>query len=250
MRKYYKMISSLTVIFPIFNEEKRLRQGIKRIQSVISKNKKIKIEIIFVNDGSKDNSKYIASKFIKSFKKRNARIKLINLKKNFGKGAALKKGILQSKSKWTLTADIDMSVSLNQVFRWFNSNLITKNNFIYFGSRELKSSKVKTKFYRRFLGLVFRFFTKLFLNINLKDTQCGYKLYYTKYAKKIFSKLKSERFEHDLEIVMLAQLQGLTVKELPVNWEHKSGSKINILLDSFKMFLGVLKIFFNYKLIK
>ena len=63
MRKYYKMISSLTVIFPIFNEEKRLRQGIKKIQSIISKNKKIKIEIIFVNDGSKDNSKYIASKF-------------------------------------------------------------------------------------------------------------------------------------------------------------------------------------------
>ncbi len=244
------MISSLTVIFPLFNEEIRLKHGIKKIQSIIKKNKKIKIEIIFVNDGSEDNSKLIALKFIKNFKQRNTKIKLINLKKNFGKGAALREGILKSKSKWTLTADIDMSVSLNQVFKWFKSNLISKNNFIYFGSRELKNSKIKTKFYRRFLGLVFRFFTKLLLKINLKDTQCGYKLYPTKYAKKIFSKLKSNRFEHDLEIVMLAKIQGLIIKELPVSWEHKSGSKLNILSDSFKMFLGVLKIFFVYKLIK
>ena len=49
---------------------------------------------------------------------------------------------------------------------------------------------------------------------------------------------------------MLAKIQGLIIKELPVSWEHKSGSKLNILSDSFKMFLGVLKIFFVYKLIK
>ena len=52
--------------------------------------------------------------------------------------------------------------------------------------------------------------------------------------------MKSERFEHDLEIVLLAKKLNYEVIELPVEWEHRSGSKLNILVDPWKMFLEYL----------
>ena len=48
------MISSISVVLPFFNEEKRIKKSLKEIDNFIKKNKKINIEIIFVNDGSND----------------------------------------------------------------------------------------------------------------------------------------------------------------------------------------------------
>ena len=50
------MIRSLSIIFPVFNEELRLKSSFIHIKNFIKKQKKLKIEIIFVDDGSKDNS--------------------------------------------------------------------------------------------------------------------------------------------------------------------------------------------------
>ena len=84
----------------------------------------------------------------------------------------------------------------------------------------------------------------------MKDTQCGYKLYKTSVAKKIFKKLKSNGFEHDLELVMLLKKYNITIKELPVYWTHKNDSKLNIFYDPLKMLIGIFKIAIIYRLIK
>ena len=64
----YIMIKSLSIIFPIFNEEFRLKSSFNHIKNFLKKEKKIKIEIIFVDDGSKDNSYRLIHRFINSFK--------------------------------------------------------------------------------------------------------------------------------------------------------------------------------------
>ena len=88
------MINSISVVLTFFNEEKRIKKSLKEIDSFIKKNKKINIEIIFVNDGSYDKSSKILKEFIKLKKK--TRIKLIEYKKNLGKGRALKTGIFKA----------------------------------------------------------------------------------------------------------------------------------------------------------
>ena len=242
------MISSISVVLPFFNEEKRIKKSLKEINNFIKKNKKINIEIIFVNDGSNDKSSKILKEFIKLKKK--MLIKLIEYKKNLGKGRALKTGIFKAKYKWVLTTDIDMSVPLSQILKWNYKNYLTNKYSVYFGSREHKDSKLDYKFHRKFLGYIFRFYSKILLGINLKDTQCGYKLYRTKVAKKIFKKLKSNGFEHDLELVMLLKKNNITIKELPVYWTHKNDSKLNIFYDPLKMLIGIFKIAITYRLTK
>jgi dolichyl-phosphate beta-glucosyltransferase len=233
------MIKSLSIIIPFFNEEKRIQSCLKKIAKF---NKKISTEFILVNDGSYDRSNFTVKEFLK---KNSKNIKLLNLKKNMGKGHALKRGIQVAKKEWILTSDLDLSVPLDQVFNWTKKNFLKKYCYIYFGSRGHKESIVKAKLYRIFLGKIFRFIINILFKIKITDTQCGYKLYQKKIAKKIFKKIKMPRFEHDLEIVLIAKKLNLSITELPVKWIHKSNSKLNIFIDPVKMFIGIL--FLKYK---
>jgi len=234
------MIKSLSIIFPVFNEELRLKSSFNHIRSFLKKKKKFKTEIIFADDGSQDNSYNLIVQFIKGFKSnKKIKIKVVKLKKNLGKGGALKLGIKSAKHDWILTSDIDMSVSLFQFTDWINKKLINEKFFVYFGSRKHERSIVKKKIFRNILGNIMRFLILTILNINIKDTQCGYKLYKKRIGKLIFSKLRTLDFNHDLEIILLLKAKNIKIKELPVKWIHKNNSSLNIFWDPIKMFLGI-----------
>lgn len=237
------MIKSLSIIFPIYNEEKRLSKNLKDIKSFLLE-KKVKKEIIFVDDGSHDKTSLMIKNFIKSISKKVKKnnVFLLKSEKNLGKGSALKIGVKKAKLDWVLTADIDMSVPLREIFKWEKKNLLKKNVSVYFGSREHPKSLVKSKFYRKFLGKILRLLINWILNIKIRDTQCGYKLYRKSIAKKIFKKLTINGFEHDLEIVIISKKMLYEIVEVPVRWIHKKHSKLNILVDPLKMFLGLIKI--------
>ena len=223
------MIKSLSIIFPVFNEQLRINNSLNKIKKFIKVSKLKYIEIIFIDDGSTDRTFSIIKNFISTFKN-NKKIKLLLLKnyRNFGKGYALRKGILHSRAEWILTADIDLSVNINQYKKWFLNRISKKNYFIYFGSRNHPNSKVQKTFTRYLLGQFFRLLIYFLLKIKFYDTQCGYKLYKNTIAKKIFSKLKDNRFAHDVEIILIASFMKILIKEMPVDWVHKNHSKVNI----------------------
>ena len=236
------MISNISIIFPVFNESIRLTTAFGDIKKFNKKNLFKKIEYVFVDDGSTDNSIKKIEKFIIKNKKKNINYKMIILKKNKGKGEALKRGILASKSDWILTRDTDISVSLQQGMTWIKKGFINKKNEIYFGSRNLRNSQTKYKIYRKLLGLVFNKFINYYFSIELSDTQCGFKLYKSKVGKKLFKNLQDKGFAHDIEIVLRAEKFNFQITELPVKWEHKDNSKLNIFSDSFKMLLNLIYI--------
>ena len=156
-----------------------------------------------------------------------------------GKGSALKLGVEKAKHDWILTTDIDMSVSLFQFSNWMKKKLIHRKYFVYFGSRTHEKSIIKKNILRNVLGDIMRFFISTILNIKMKDTQCGYKLYKKAVAKLIFSKLKNYGFAHDLELVLLLKSKHTKIRELPVKWTHKNNSSLNILWDPVKMLVGI-----------
>jgi len=91
-----------------------------------------------------------------------------------------------------------------------------------------------------------RFLVTTILNIKIKDTQCGYKLYKKKAAKFVFLKLKELGFDHDLELVILLKSKHIEIRELPVNWKHKNNGSLNIFWDPIKMFIGIFAIKLRY----
>jgi len=236
-------INSLSIVIPFYNEKKRLHLAFKNIKIFLRKNFISKIEILFIDDGSNDGGYLMINNFFNNLKKsKNFSHKLLRIKKNSGKGYAIKKGCLAAKNKWILTTDLDFSVPLIHVNYWIKKKIISSENDIFFGSRALEKSKVKTAKHRLLIGKVFRVLIYYFLSIKIKDTQCGFKLYKNLIAKKIFKKLETYGFDHDLEVVILAKKMNYQIKELPVKWHHVEQSKLHLFKDSIKMFLGILKL--------
>ena len=237
------MIKSLSIIFPLYNESKRLKYCFQNIDKFNSNSKIKNLEYIFVDDGSLDDSYDLIINFIKKRKKKRTKIKykIFKLKKNKGKGAALIKGIKNASNDWMLTIDTDISVSLLEINNWIKHKYLQINKKIYFGSRNLKNSIVKFKYHRKLIGLFFILICKFFLNIKLYDTQCGFKLYKKKIGKMIFKKLTEKKFVHDIEIVLLAEKKKIEIIELPLKWEHKNDSKIHLIKDSFNIFWSIYK---------
>ena len=107
------MKQSLSIIFPIYNEQNRIEKSFSNIEKFVQANTAFDLEIIFVNDGSSDNTDAVIKKFLKNTN--NKLYKYINSKKNMGKGYALKLGVKNAKKNWILTSDIDLSVPLYQI---------------------------------------------------------------------------------------------------------------------------------------
>ena len=230
---------NLSIVLPVFNEEIRLRKTLPSLEKFLKDSKKNKIELIFVSDGSTDGTNNIIYNFINSKK---YKVSLIKYKKNIGKGYAVKRGILKAKNQWILICDVDLSVHPKQFNIWFNDQMINSSKCAYYGSREHKHSKVKASPARLILGFFFRTLIRFLFDINLSDTQCGFKVFHQSYAKKIFKKMKSYRFSFDIELTILLKKNKVKVIELPLKWVHKHGSKLDIFKDIPRMFFDLLKI--------
>ena len=235
------LFKKLSIVIPFYNESKRVKNTFEIIKKFIKKNK-INIEIVFVNDGSTDNSANLVKKFLSRVRSKKVKYKLISYKKNVGKGFAIIQGIKRSTSPWILTCDFDMSVLPSTYKDWLKKNYIVKKKCAYFASRNLKKSQVKTLWIRKFYGLFFKSLIKFLFNIKLKDTQCGYKLYNSSYIKKIIPKLKSYCYVQDVEIIIHLMSKNIEIKELPIKWTHRKGSKISLLSDPVNMIFDLIKI--------
>ena len=231
-----------SIIIPLYNEELRLDYCFDIVEKFLKNNKRFFFEIIFVDDGSIDQSKNKILKFINKNKNKNfnTKIKLISYTKNVGKGHAIKKGILISKSKWILTCDLDMSVLPEQYLTWKRRKLIKDTNCAYIASRSHYNSKIKSKFLRRRLGGILKLILFNFFSLKISDTQCGFKLFHARYIKKIFNKIKCYNYAFDVETMLLLSNNNVKIIELPISWVHRSGSKVHLIKDSVKFFVDLL----------
>ena len=233
---------SISFVIPIYNEENKLKKLLREILKFKEKHKNIKSEFILVNDGSKDNTNIILNNL---FNKQKF-IKIINLKKNYGKGYALKKGVLIANNELIITIDADLSVKFNQILVWQNNYKISGDNEVYFASRNHKLSKVKFTVHRKLIGLILSVFIYFFVDKKLRDTQCGFKIYSNKIGKKIFKKLNIKGFSHDIEIIFILKKMKVEILELPIYWIHKNGSKVNLFIEPIYFILIIIFLKFKY----
>lgn len=231
----------LTVIIPAFNEEKRISSTLIDIFKGLESSQ-ITFEIIVVDDGSADDT----SGVVKSFQDRFSGLRLLRLHSNCGKGCAIRKGVQAANGKAILINDADGSTPIEEVFLLLPE--LEKGSDLAIGSRALHSnqSKVEAKSYRIFIGRIFNFIAATLLQLDIADTQCGFKLMKADAARFLFSIQEADRFSFDTEILYIARRVGMRITEIPVNWHHVDGSKVNLITDSLNMFLKIFQHWWNH----
>ncbi len=237
----------LSLIVPCYNESARVDIMLQGIAEFEEKWKSA-YEVIVVDDGSKDDTvqkiqQAVDTKYL--FLKDKLRIE--KMPANGGKGSALKKGVSLANGDYILTLDADMSTRPVELINWEKKekNIFDGSDTIYIGSRKHEDGKVEALKSRRVIGGVFNSIVQIFTTLQLKDTQCGFKLYPRKAATFLFENMQSKGWAHDVELLYQASLNDIEIKEMPINWVNMPESKVNVVKDSTMMFFGVLAISFR-----
>jgi len=220
----------ISIVIPAYNESKRIEKTVQKIAAYM---KGKQCEILVIDDGSTDSTTKIAKKYAT----------VITLKKNTGKGFAIKTGFNHAKGDIILFTDADLATPIEELTDMLP--LLQKADIVI-ASRYIKSDKqVKQSTKRKIIGSLFSMYEKCILGLTFKDTQCGFKLYTKKAAKLIASKQLITQFAFDIEQLIIAKRNNLNVIEHPVNWFDKSGSTVRIVRDGTRMFVDTLKIKYN-----
>lgn len=190
----------LSIIIPVFNEEDSLRELYLQIKQSIKEFRDC--EIVFIDDGSSDQSKIIIQNIIK----KDSKVKLISFFKNFGKSAALSEGFRYASGDVIITMDADLQDDPSEI-----PSLVKKLNEGF----DLVSGWKKKRFdplTKTFPSKIFNFVTRLLTGVKIHDFNCGLKAYRNSVVKSIEVFGGRHRY-----IPALAGQKNFSVTEIEVN---------------------------------
>jgi len=227
----------ITILIPAKDEAARLPPFLKDVLT-FAQNYPGSVEVIVIDDGSSDNTAGI----IIGHQNEYPDLKLLRLPTNKGKGYALKRGMQQAQGSVVAFLDADGSTPVDEISRqlkWFE-----KGADIIIGSRVLtdRVSQVQALTYRKWIGIVFNSIVHAFLIKEIKDTQCGFKMFRQSIISGLIGRIYLNGFGFDLELLYVAKQLGLKIKEVPVNWHHVDGSKVHLIKDSLRMLINIFQI--------
>ena len=234
--------TKISVITPCFNEGKNIRKNIKKINGYLAERFDY-FEIIAVNDGSGDNTKEELA-----YLQREIGLRVINNAENQGKGSAVRDGMLaiSGKNEIVMFLDSDLGIPIEELEKFIVE--IKNGHDIIIASRFVPGFKAMrpVQLHRKVMEKVFRVIRMLITNNwNVKDTQCGFKVFRRKAAMKIFPKVTVKRFAFDAEVMFLANKYGFKIKELPIHLQNPPSRSLRIFRDPMNMIWDLLKIRMN-----
>jgi len=227
----------ISVVIPLLNEEESLQELSLALESQLNNIAQNRWEVIFIDDGSTDNSYNV----IKTINERNKKFKAIRFRRNYGKSAALSVGFKEAKGKVVITMDADLQDDPKEI-----PNLIAKLKEGY----DLVSGWKKIRhdpFNKTFPSKLFNKITAKASGLKLHDFNCGLKAYRREVVKSLQVYGEMHRY-----LPALAHWDGYKCTEIPV--EHHSRvygeSKYPGLSRGFKGLLDLSTIVFTHKYLK
>ena len=224
----------LSIIIPFFNESENIEKNILQIINFFKD--KYEFEIILINDSGKENL------ILENINNKFTNLSLINNDKNYGKGYSIRKGLKKTTGEIILVTDADLAAPISEFDKLLH--FYKKNNDIVIGSRSCADSVllIKQPFYRIFIGRVYNILIKFILDLEFKDTQCGFKLFNSKVMKNIITFTNSNRFGLDIELIYFAKKNKYKIYETGVIWEDKRKSSVLVFKDSLRMLVEIFKL--------
>lgn len=206
----------LSVIIPVYNEKGTVEEVLRRVKAV-----DLDKEIIVVDDGSHDGTREILKKLS------DPEIKIIFQPRNFGKGAAIRRGLEEVTGDYVIIQDADLEYD-PQDFKKMLEPVLAERALVVYGNRfwqKVPGQTWKTKLARIILtGLV-----NILYGAGIHDEATCYKLFKTEVIRGL--DLQAERFEFCPEVTAKIRRQGLKIFEVPISYHPRgdeAGKKIRL----------------------
>lgn len=213
----------LSVVIPCYNEEKTLQDCVKRVLNIADE--RMSIEIIIVDDCSKDRSLSIA----REIEKNHCEVKVFQHKKNNGKGAALRTGFQKVTGDFVAVQDADLEYDPVDLKRLLFP-LIKGDADVVFGSRFLSTGAHRVLYFWHSLGNRFlTLLSNMFTDLNLTDMEACYKVFRRDVIQSI--DIREDRFGFEPEIVAKVSHKRLRIYEMGISYygrTYAEGKKIGV----------------------
>ena len=225
----------ISIIIPLYNEERTIIQLLEKIKYVLKNN----YEIVIVDDGSTDNSKNLLRAY-----KSSEKLKILYHKKNLGKGAAIKTAKKIISGTIVIIQDADLEYDPNDYLKLIKPIILKKNKVVY-GSRVLKNGRYNNKnftsLFRIFGNHILTLTSNFFNKQKLTDAHTCYKVF----DKNLFDQiiLEEDDFSFCPEITTKISKLGVDIIEVPISYNgrhYKDGKKIKF-IDAIYALITILK---------
>lgn len=212
----------ISFIIPSYNEGKNLYDNLMECHRVVSK-LHMPFEMIMVDDGSEDNTWSEILRFAST----HTEAVPVTYSRNEGKGHALKVGARWARGNLVVFLDADMEIHPSQIGRFIEEMRKTRADLVI-GSKRHPESKVDYPTKRKFLSWGYHLLIKAMFDLNLTDTQPGFKLFKKEVLDKELGKVEAEAYAFDLDLLANASADGYKIVEAPIElkFSRRFGGRI------------------------
>ena len=230
------LLDKVSFVLPAYNEANLIKAVVQSLRRVAENSNIRDYEVIVVDDGSTDGTREEVLKISDG-----VCVKAIGYDNNMGKGFAVKHGVECASGDIMVFLDSDMDIKSSGLQTYIDA---LRNWDLIIASKRHPESRVEASFMRRFLSFGFNVLVKLLVGVKVSDTQSGLKAGKAEAVRKIFGLLSVKKYAFDVEMVTVAQLLGLRIKELPVEIRLRGRFRIR---DIVRMFIDILGIVYRLR---
>jgi dolichyl-phosphate beta-glucosyltransferase len=212
---------SLSVIIPVFNEEREIRTIVPAVRKVLE-SRGGDWEILVVDNASTDATASRMEPF-----RQDSRVRLLRNEVNRGKGYSVRRGMLDAVGELRLMCDADCASSLVSLPRM---EALLSDADVVAGSRNAEGAQVARyqPLRRRAASIAFIFLCRLVMSEPLGDVFCGFKLFTAQAAEDVFARARIDGWAFDAEALALARALGYRVRDCGIAWVNRPASRLSI----------------------
>ncbi len=233
----------VSIVIPMYRDRAKIGDTVELLANFVQASGWY-TELIVVNDGGTDGGVAIVEEKMKKF----PFLKLITRPQNRGKGYTVREGMTAATGDYVFFTDADLPYLTDPIKKMLEMMRSGGADFVL-ANRDLsgKVDQEQPGWPRQITHIIYSHFVRFFIPIPFSDTLAGLKGMRREVARVVLPKLTIDRFSFDVEMLLVAQLAGFKIKELPVSLKNVGRSNLNIRHDAPKMIREILQIWRQYK---